>query len=435
VNEHPYQQFPVGALPGPLRSFVHEGSGALGCDPAMIALPCLSVVGAAIGNSRSVKLKHSWREPSILWSAVISDSGTLKSPAFRLAIDRARALERKLRERHEAAKEEATAARNNWMERKARGDKDLGPMPLDPPLPRVVANDCTLERLAQLLAENPKGMLLARDELSGWFKSFERYSKGSDLPQWLEFFNGGSLSVDRKTGEEKHLSVERASVSVTGSIQPGVFARAVRGEGIESGLAARLLLAMPPRREKVWTECDIDPATTAKYEQVLERLYDLEPRTDGSGRRVPLALSLDRDAREVWKAFYGEWAARQRDAEGAMAAALSKLEGYCARLALIHHCCTCAGHCLDDSTPIRRESIESGITLARWFAGESERAYATLGESDTDREQRQLVDWIAARGGSTTSRRSRRRRHRAMDGRAALWARETGTSLHHRRGA
>src|SRR5262249_38126993 len=48
----PYKRFPVFCLPSPLDEFVEQGAAALGCDASYLALPVLSVVASAIGNTR-----------------------------------------------------------------------------------------------------------------------------------------------------------------------------------------------------------------------------------------------------------------------------------------------------------------------------------------------------------------------------------------------
>src|SRR5690606_36846126 len=82
----PYEPFPVDILPQPLRQFVIEGAASIGCDPDYIALPMLSALAAAIGNSRRVRLKRGWFEPSVLWTAVVGESCTTKSPTIELAL-------------------------------------------------------------------------------------------------------------------------------------------------------------------------------------------------------------------------------------------------------------------------------------------------------------------------------------------------------------
>src|SRR5437660_12287344 len=73
--------FPVEVLPEPLRSYVEEGSDALGCNIAYIAVPALPVVASTIGNTPRIRLKHDWTEPPVVWSAMVGEFGTAKSPA------------------------------------------------------------------------------------------------------------------------------------------------------------------------------------------------------------------------------------------------------------------------------------------------------------------------------------------------------------------
>ena len=46
----PYQPFPTGTLPEPVRSFVAAGAKAIGCAEAYLAMPLLTMLGAAIGT-------------------------------------------------------------------------------------------------------------------------------------------------------------------------------------------------------------------------------------------------------------------------------------------------------------------------------------------------------------------------------------------------
>jgi hypothetical protein len=49
-------------------------------------------------------------------------------------------------------------------------------------------------------------------------------------------------------------------------------------------------------------------------------------------------------------------------------------------------------------------SIAVGIRLAQWFKHEARRVYAMLAESDAERDQRRLVEWIDRKGGLVTPR-------------------------------
>ena len=97
------EPYPVGALPRAIRDFVEAGGSAIGCDPSYIALPLLAALASIIGTTRTLRLKEGWEVLPILWCAIIGESGTSKSPAFRLALKALRDRQRDEHERHAVA--------------------------------------------------------------------------------------------------------------------------------------------------------------------------------------------------------------------------------------------------------------------------------------------------------------------------------------------
>jgi hypothetical protein len=405
--------FPVACLPSPVDEFVREAARAIGCDPSYVALPLLAGLASAIGNTRRIRLKHSWCEPAIVWGAIVGDSGTLKSPALEMAL-------RPIRRRQQAAMQEHTKAMELYKIRSMEYEKELatwkrskmgGEPPVKPEEPVAVrywCDDTTVEALAVLLQQNPRGLLLTRDELAGWLGSFDRYAqgKGADAAKWLEMFGGRSIMVDRKGGQAKTLYVPRATVSVTGGIQPETLRRALGVEHRENGLAARLLLACPTPQAKRWTEADVSQEIESRMEALFDRLYSLPLVEDGKGDAGPLDLPLTPGAKNAWIAFYNEHAQEQEGLTGDLAAVWSKLEGYAARLALIVHLVRWAARdrTLDNPNAIDERSIGAGVQLSRWFGREADRVYAILRESEEDRERRRLVEAIERKGGAVTVR-------------------------------
>ena len=57
MSEH-YTPFPVELLPEPIGGYVQEAAHSIHCDPSYVALPLLSAIGAAIGNTRRIVLKR-----------------------------------------------------------------------------------------------------------------------------------------------------------------------------------------------------------------------------------------------------------------------------------------------------------------------------------------------------------------------------------------
>ena len=409
----PAVPFPVACLPSPVGEFVSDAARAIGCDPSYIALPLLAGLASAIGNTRRILLKYSWCEPAILWGAIVGDSGTLKSPALELAL-------RPIRRRQQTAMKAFVEAMEAYKIRLMEYEKELatwkqskmgGEPPLKPEEPVAVrcwCDDVTIEALAVLLQQNPRGLLLKRDELAGWLGSFDRYAqgKGSDAAKWLEVFGARPILVDRKSGQTRTVYVPRAAVSVTGGIQPETLRRALGVEHRENGLAARLLLACPTPQAKRWTEADISREIESRMEALFDRLYSLPLVEDGKGDAGPLDLPLSAEAKMSWVDFYNAHAKEQEGLTGDLAAVWSKLEGYAARLALIVHLVRWAARdrTLDNPNVVDERSIEAGVQLSRWFGQEAERVYAILRESEEDRERRRLVEAIERKGGAATVR-------------------------------
>jgi hypothetical protein len=424
----PYMPFPVASLPQPVARFVDGAAGAIGCDPSYVAVPLLAGLASAIGNTRRICLKHSWCEPAIVWGVIVGDSGTLKSPALEVAL-------RPIRRRQQAAMKAFTEAMDAYKVRLMQYEKELttwkrsstgGETPVKPEEPqadRCWCDDTTIEALAVLLQQNPRGLLLKRDELAGWLGSFDRYSqgRGADAAKWLEMFGGRSIMVDRKSGQSKTIYIQRAAVSVTGTIQPETLRRALGVEHRENGLAARLLLACPPRQAKRWTEDDISHEIEGRMEDLFDKLYSLQMVTDSQGDAGPLELPLTPQAKTAWVHFYDGHAQEQEELTGDLAAAWSKLEGYAARLGLIVHLVRWAAGdpTLDNPNMIDERSIEAGVRLSQWFGHEASRVYAILGESDEQRDQRRLVEVIQRKGGSMTPRELMRSKHAFQTAKAA----------------
>ena len=317
--------------------------------------------------------------------------------------------------------------RSAWKKDVADGKvSQLSPPPVQPICLRTWTADTTTEALVALLRDNTRGVLMAPDELAGWF-DFNRYVKGrggGDVAKWLEMFGARPIAVDRKT--EGSIFVSSASVSIASGIQPETLRRSLGREHRENGLAARFLFASPPRRPRRWTDDDVDADLEAVIEGVFEYLYGIELSTDRDGEPEPISVRLNPEARQTWIAFVNEHGAKQAERTGDEAAAWSKLEGYAARFALVIHMTRLAASdaTIINAATVDTESVGAGIALVRWFGCEAERVYAMLDESSDDCARRELVEWIAGQGGKTTVRGLthwiRRYRGRPDEAKAAL---------------
>jgi len=404
-----YKPFPVEVLPAPLDAFVARGAESIGCDTAYVGLPVLSSVAGVVGVTRLIQLKATYREPLIVWAVVCAPSGTHKSPSLDLAAEPIRQIQEEAFAEYADCLErynlEFVAHQGSLAKWKRRPKGLPPPEPVRPVAERFIVSDVTVEALAPILQANRWGVLLVRDELSGWIGGFNQYrrGRGGDAALWCEAHRAGPWSIDRKTADLVH--VPRAALSITGTIQPGVMARVLGGEHLESGLAARILFSMPPTKPPRWTEAIVEPGVTDPVRDLFRGLVQLRRRLDAQGITEPAVMVLDEGAQRRWVTFYNEEADTIEGAgDEALRAALSKLRGYAGRFAGLVHVVREATGEVRPGAPVDAASVDAGARLARWFAHEARRVYALLTGGGAERKQQELIDLIVNRGGRVRAR-------------------------------
>jgi hypothetical protein len=199
------------------------------------------------------------------------------------------------------------------------------------------------------------------------------------------------------------MHVPCASVSIVGGIQPGILRNAIGREHMQDGLCARLLMAMPDPKPMRWTEAIVDPPVEDSLSHVFDEVLSLEPDYDDDRCPVPLTMPLTREAKRIWVAYCNRRGAEQVELDDDLAAAWSKLVSYAARLALICQLCSWAESEADGEV-VDEVNIQRGIELADWFGNEARRVYGLFGESQQDREQRELIELVRRKRGNMSVR-------------------------------
>ncbi len=408
-----YVDFPSNLFPETMKTFVEAYAKSMGCDEAYVALPLLTVVAASIGTTTELLLKNSWRVKPIIWTANIGFSGTMKTPPYMAAMATLQEHENALIAQNDEAETKFANEMEEYGRDLAASKSNKGPALVPPPKPkppklkRYIVGDCTIESLAPILSDNPRGILMGSDELNGWLGSFGKYNNSkSDAAHWLSMYNGCAITVDRKNGTPKTIRVPMAAAWITGGIQPGILKKAIGEDNRENGLLARLLLAYPPRQTKIWHTNDVEEKVNRDLVVLLGNLHKLEHNISG-GFPKPVTVKLNTEANDLWVTFYNNH--NKNHTTGDLAAAMSKLEEYAARFALIFHCVRVAtkDSTIADETLVDAKSMKNGIELAEWFKYEVDRVYKLLEEDEEESEDRKLVDWIrqkAAKKGETTQR-------------------------------
>ena len=289
AREMPPTPFPVEALPAPVAALVRAGAAAVDCDAAYVAVPALSALAGALGNALWAEVKRSWREPPVVWTATVAHSGGGKSPGMGHALEPIYRAEKALGDAYTAARREHDEAVRAY-DALSKAERATLPPPAPPVAERLRTGDPTIEGLVARLQDNPRGLLLVRDELAGLLAGHDKYrSGGGDEQAWIELWGARQLVVDRKG--DGTTRVERPAVSIAGGIQPDVLRSALGGRSTlgASGYLARLLLALPPDPPLAFTDADVHPSVYDAYAALLRTLrtvpYEEGPYEGGTGRR------------------------------------------------------------------------------------------------------------------------------------------------------
>ncbi|HFD15692.1 MAG TPA: DUF3987 domain-containing protein [Rhodospirillales bacterium] len=408
----------LAAPPLPLHCFGHwapwiEAEARLACAPPdFVAAALLALVSSRLAGTRDVKVWRRWCEPSVLNCVAVAPPSAGKSPGLDVVLDPLSRAERQLvleyRERikaWEVEHERAVAAEKKWKAEVAAAAKKNEPtpqkpadaaMPPRPPYPTLRLNDTTPEALHQALARNPKGVLLARDELSGWFGSMGRYSGGDgtgDRAMWIEAFGARPYRIDRKTEGPEPLYIARLAVPVLGGIQPDKLNQ-VLGK-IDDGLPARCLFFWPDGCPELREPEDSDGASADQLDVAIKQLVDLPVEIE-DGVPKPRAVPIEPSARQLVLAFERRNRDRIREANGFYRSWLGKARGTIGRLAL------CLAYLDWAATPGAQEPhvielryVERAIELIEaYFAPTAVRTFGEATLPEAERDAAALARWL-----------------------------------------
>jgi hypothetical protein len=420
--------FPLDVFPEALGTFVREVAAALPCPRDYVAVPALVLAGSAIGASRAVAIKSSHVQRGIVYASVIGPPGSAKTPAQETVVDPVHEVEEQLHAAWEEAMGQYEAAREEYEEakkqqryeaakkqqgkgnRKERAKKDIEPLekPQPPVLTRLTVNDATTEVLGPILKENPRGVVMVKDELTAFVQAMNQYregGKGADQQFWLSAWSGSTVTVDRqKTHHLGPLRVRHPFISVIGGLVPDKLPT-LRGDKPRQrvevdGFIDRFLLSYPPEPEVAaenWMEV---PETTLQgWRTLLAKLRSLAMVPVQKDERIvawrPFVVRLTSTGREAWQRFTQAHAEERNSADFPphLKGPWSKLRGYCARLALIVHFLRwAAGEVQDEDVDC--ESMERAARLVAYFKAHARKVYAVMDADPRTATARRLLRWI-----------------------------------------
>jgi len=278
----PVDKFNSELLPIPLREWLLDISHRMQVPLDFPSGACVVVMSSIIGTRLSIcpKKKDPWQVVPNLWGGLIQKPSQLKSPPVKEVLRPMKELEteafKKFDEDNFQYEKEfrvfemkkrvceermKSALKKNKDTDFSVAENDLEKLesnpPKEPKLRRYQTQDTTIEKLQDMLSENPQGIFIFRDELNGFLMKMKKDGHDEDEDFHIEGWAGdGSFTLDR-IGRGTVRS-ELICESIFGTIQPTRIIphiRQTKSDTKNSGFIQRFQIMLFPDSEN-WEYID-----------------------------------------------------------------------------------------------------------------------------------------------------------------------------------
>jgi hypothetical protein len=408
----PVEPLPPAIIPEPFRPWLLDISHRMQCPLDFVAAGAVVVAGAIIGAGCGIRPKQrdDWTVIPNLWGGIIARPSMLKTPSLAEVMKPLARLEVEAKERfesdikyHEAEIEAYKAQKDALktdMQAVARKKKDCPQMTMDalkrqlvameepePPVrKRFKTNDSTIEKLGELLNENPRGILLFRDELIGLLCSWDREDRKQDRAFYLEAWNGfGNFTFDRIV--RGTVDVRNCCISILGGIQPSKlmgYLQQASDDIANDGMVQRFQVLVYPDEPKQWELIDKWPDSEAKNNalEVIKKLSDMDFLAVGAelpgSEKIPF-FRFSPDGQAVFNDWLTELEAKLRlDDMPIIIEHLAKYRSLMPSLALIFHLINIADG--KSGGPVTKEAAVMAAAWCEFLESHARRIYTIVGD-------------------------------------------------------
>jgi putative DNA primase/helicase len=396
-------------LPEALKGWIMDIADRMQIPPDFSAASCIVVLSSLIGRKIGIypKRKDDWLVIPNLWGAIVGRPSLLKSPAIAeimkpldKLLDHAfnqyqskmafyeqelTLLDAKKAAKKDLLKQSAKKAIKNRVSfnmEQFNQENDFQEIE-KPILKRYKTEDSTVEKIGEILKDNPQGILIHRDELFGWLKSLDKYGREGDRAFYLEAWNGnGSFTVDRIGRGTLHIPA--LCLSILGGIQPGPLSsyiyQASKGGVGDDGLLQRFQLLVWPDAPKNWLNVDRFPDSEAKRRayKIYQEL-DALPFQSQKQESEPNSLRFCYEAQDLFDEWRNKLEASLREGQlaPALESHLAKYRSLMPSLALTFYLIECIDQNVAPST-VSVAAANQAIKWCKYLESHMQRLYSSV---------------------------------------------------------
>jgi hypothetical protein len=404
----PVAPFELGLLPESFQEWIADIAERIQCPPDFPAVAAMVAIAGVVGRKIGIRPKRhdDWLVVPNLWGTAIGRPGVLKTPAILEPLKPLKRLELEAKKKFEDAltdfeakklvaeaqkkksKDEIREALEEGRDGLEEAKRAAAAKPKLPHRHRYLVNDSTVEKLGELLNQNPNGLVVYRDELVGLLFSLDKEGQEGARSFYLEAWNGtGRYTYDRV--ERGTVDIEAAIVSILGGIQPGPLGaylhHAVAATVQDDGLMQRFQLGVWPDISKQWKNVDRWPDSEARKLafEVFESLDQLDPAKAGATTdefdddAIPWVRFTD-NAQDLFDSWRAELERRARSGEEhpAIESHIAKYRSLVPSLALLIHLAE------GQAAPVGEGPLKKAIGWAGYLETHARRIYSVAVNPD-----------------------------------------------------
>lgn len=423
-----------GLIPEPLRPWLADVSHRMQTPPDFAAISAIVITGSTIGAGCAIRPKRldDWEVIPNVWGACIGrPSVVLKSPSMKEPMQLLERLQAEYNKRYEQEKAGAEfdelaikamvddvkdklskAAKGKGKDgvfnpddiAKLKGDyMELTQNATPKPKKRLFkTNEISIQSMTVLQNQNPRGILVFRDELTGLLVKWDREDGADERAYFLEGWNGNGSYTDFKIGRGL-TDAASICISLLGGIQPDKLKRYLYQamKGNNDGLMQRLQLAVWPDEPESWQLVDTIPNKSDKQKayDILQALAEMNFTRYG-------AIKGEYDDRPYFRfddagqAVFNQWLTElqtvklQREENPLMVEHFGKFRSLMPSLALIFHLIDIADG--KASGPVTERAALLAVEWCAYLESHARRIYA-MAESPEHEAAVRLADKIKAK--------------------------------------
>ncbi|ANU62470.1 DUF3987 domain-containing protein [Muribaculum intestinale] len=357
--------FPLEIFPKAIRDIIEALEEYENYNVDFTSASFLTVFAAAMGNTWSVRFMTGWVSRPIIYMVLVGSPSCGKTPPLQQAVAPLLKLDGEYDMIY--CKEMETYRRWERMSAKQRERHSL-PEEMEMPQRKChVVVDSTVEALIGTLRDNPRGVLIYKDEIDSLLSNFNRYN-GSDEGYFLSLFSGTPFKYSRKSNNE-HIFLANPYCSIIGTTQPGRLDEQFGGKRMMNGFSSRFLKVYPEiDKMPSWNDTAMPDSVLEEWERIIRKVVAATPSTDQEGKATSIELLFSQESKLriiQWKDEVNNKAYAETDSD-AVRALCGKLETYLVRFCLVIQImhCICGESGMDKIEP---GTAELAIRLTEYF--------------------------------------------------------------------